>query len=234
MAWIYLAAQEDSPSPYAIGLSPSHSASATATVRLCCCQEWLLVKCTAHQSGTTLHRLALPCYQVESKLSLAGSPAKTLALWEMERVWRASSQSFTSNSGASFAKFDPHSCSWKTSQLSLFEDLSELRWTSLRWGMIQDGQLSQPANLAPRTCAKDGGYLPTPTARDYKSPGVSRSRKANVEERRGVPLSVWFKTTYGLNLHPTFVEWMMGYPLKHTALELWVIPWFRQSRKKPL
>lgn len=122
--------------------------------------------------------------------------------------------------------------SWKTSQLSLIEELNGFAWNSLRFGMIVGGRLSQPANLEPVTCVKVGGFVPTPTARDFKSPGVSRTRKANVQDRRGVPLSVWFKVTYGTRLFPGFVEWMMGYGPKHTALEPWAMLWFQSKQGK--
>jgi hypothetical protein len=229
MAWIFLAASGGSPSLSVNGFIRSPTVKLIDTLKLCCCREWLMGEYHEVQSGMTLHRLEGPCYQVSTSFT-ADFPARTSALQDLEQAWRESAQAFTMSSGDSLAIYDPDSCSWKTSQLSLIEDLSRLVWTSLRWGMIRDGRFYQPANLEPRTSERDGGYWPTPTARDYKSPGLSRTRKASIEDRRGIPLSVYFKEEFGINLHPSFVEWMMGYAQKHTVLEPWAMQWFRPKR----
>lgn len=101
--------------------------------------------------------------------------------------------------------------------------------TIVERGRWRAGRLYQPVSLEPNTCAKGGGYWPTPCARDYRSPGVSRQRKAHLEERRGLPLSLWFKITHGTRLFPTFVELMMGYRQKYTALEPWAMQWYRSK-----
>jgi hypothetical protein len=81
------------------------------------------------------------------------------------KAWKESEAVFFSRSSDSLATFDHDSFSWKTSQLSLLEDLNEFSWSSLRSGMIVAGRLYQPENLAPRTCGSGGSYLlPTPTA----------------------------------------------------------------------
>lgn len=233
MAWIFLVESEGSASHSSHGSEQSHTVSETDTLKLCCCREWLLTSSTELQSGTTLHRSAGPCFQVSTSSS-ADSHVRTSLLLELAQDWKESEAVCFLRSSDSLATFDQDSFSWRTSQLSLLEDLNEFSWSSLRSGMIVAGRLYQPENLAPRTCAKDGGYVPTPTARDFKSPGVSRTRKANIEQRRGIPLSLWFKEVFGINLHPTFVEWMMGYRLKHTGLDAWAIQWFRNKREKRL
>jgi hypothetical protein len=56
----------------------------------------------------------------------------------------------------------------------------------------------------------------TPTARDYRSPGTpERLSRAQRESSRGQPLT----EQAGGQLNPTWVEWLMGFPLGWTALE---------------
>jgi hypothetical protein len=57
--------------------------------------------------------------------------------------------------------------------------------------------------------------FPTPTARDYR--GVQRPerrRERRLESSRGIPLN---EAVGGL-LNPTWVEWLMGWPIGWTAL----------------
>ncbi|WP_299643171.1 hypothetical protein [Devosia sp.] len=76
----------------------------------------------------------------------------------------------------------------------------------------------------------DGGFWPTPCARDYRSPGtsVARSRMGG----GGQPLSVAFKQRFGHRLTASFVEYLMGYAPRHTALSPWATAWFRPARAK--
>lgn len=233
MAWIFLAASEDFQSHSESGLSPSPIVRSIGMPRLSSCLECTTGPCIPRRSGTMLEPSEAQCCQ-KSISSTEVSHARISLLQEMERVWREREANFFLKSSDWLASFDRGSYSWKTCQLSLIEDLSEFVWSSLRSGMIVAGRLYQPVSLEPHTCAKGGGYFPTILARDFKSPGVSRTRKANLKERRSIPLSLWFKETYGISLHPIFGEWMMGYRLKHTALSPWAMQWFRNKRKKHL
>jgi hypothetical protein len=63
--------------------------------------------------------------------------------------------------------------------------------------------------------------LPTPSARDYKG-----ARKPDTMEATGrnadtnsLPDALEFKDGTNRRLSPLFVEWMMGYPIDHTALK---------------
>ena len=67
---------------------------------------------------------------------------------------------------------------------------------------------------------------PTPTARDYRAPGTpERLARAQEESSRGQPLT---EAVGGL-LNPTWVEWLMGYPLGWTDLAVSGTRWFRKS-----
>jgi hypothetical protein len=65
--------------------------------------------------------------------------------------------------------------------------------------------------------------FPTPCARDWKDNGKSPSEL----ERNSTTLA----TIAGGSLNPTWVEWLMGFPLGWTVLEHWVTPSSRKSRK---
>lgn len=67
----------------------------------------------------------------------------------------------------SLARFDPNTCSLKTAQCSLFEDLTESSPTLPRSGLMWRGECYPLPTSAPRICASGSGssdeILPTPT-----------------------------------------------------------------------
>lgn len=68
----------------------------------------------------------------------------------------------------------------------------------------------------------------TPTARDYRSPGTPEGRaKRQAQSKRGEPLT----EQVGGQLNPTWVEWLMGFPLEWTACMASATPSSRKSRK---
>jgi hypothetical protein len=64
----------------------------------------------------------------------------------------------------------------------------------------------------------------TPTARDYKHPGRSRLERTGSTAGEPLPQQV------GGALNPTWVEWLMGFPLGWTVCEAWET---RSSRRSP-
>lgn len=66
---------------------------------------------------------------------------------------------------ASLASFDPDTCSWKTSQCSLFGGLIPFSATWPRSGMIVSGRLYRQPTWVRRTFVSASGSLPTPTAK---------------------------------------------------------------------
>jgi len=74
---------------------------------------------------------------------------------------------------------------------------------------------------------------PTPTSRDHKD-GTAQSC-ANVEENGllgRVVHSVLGPPNPTGSLNPQFVEWLMGYPIGHTACAGWETRFARKSAKK--
>jgi len=59
---------------------------------------------------------------------------------------------------------------------------------------------------------------PTPTSRDYRSPGTPEWLEQRlVESSRGQPLT----EAIGGQLNPDWVEWLMAYPIGWTACAAW-------------
>jgi hypothetical protein len=68
--------------------------------------------------------------------------------------------------------------------------------------------------MANRSSAKRRAkYLPTPTARDY------RSGKGKTQAERGRSAGPSFAEVSGGTLNPMWVEWLMGFPAGWTDLE---------------
>ncbi len=62
------------------------------------------------------------------------------------------------------------------------------------------------------TSGRDFGSWPTPTSRDYKDTGNIDNVPENALLGRA------YRHTFGENLAPEFSEWLMGFPIGHTAL----------------
>ena len=156
----------------------------------------------------------------------------------------------------SWVKYDPDTSSWKTRQCSLLGDLEEFSGTWPRWGSMLNGECWELRTWALRTreiesgspdgktffhtpnCSGlDGGsnsrkalkkrqMLPTPVARDHRSPG--RSRMERTGSKSGDPLP----QVVGGTLNPTWVEWLMGWPLGWTDLKPLEMDKFQQWQQQ--
>lgn len=98
--------------------------------------------------------------------SAEGSPAKTSATPDAEP--ESSRASLARDSGdslsESFASYDPVSCSWKTSQHSLFGGLTLYAQTWPRSGMMRSGIAFRRPTLVPLTGGIASGLWATPVA----------------------------------------------------------------------
>ena len=214
-------------------------------------------------------------------LYLEGFRAKILAQQEKAQELMESVQECGEKWRASFTKYDPNSCSWRTHQCSLLGDLEEFSETWPQWGLMRDGEcweqqtLEQtirgtgygllPDNVSafhtPNTTGLDGGSnsrkalkkrqenWPTPDAncgqrgtqpnwtpkrksgqpaqytinqavRDkmFPTPTAHNAKECNApsEQNRNTPT---LATHAGGKLNPTWVEWLMGWPLAWTDLK---------------
>jgi len=184
--------------------------------------------------------------------SAAAFPARTSASPERVLVLQARGVDSGANTRDSFASFDPATSSWRTSQRCLVEGWSRYSETWPRSGMTRNGTAYRLPTLVPLTGETEFGSWPTPRA-EYDS-GKHRGQPDTlhsavkmwptptaINDTGGAALCKWggarsreklrtMVTPEELNgaLNPTWVEWLMGFPLGWTVLEHWVT---RSSRK---
>ena len=95
--------------------------------------------------------------------------AKTSASQEKEKEYREKDRDYGVKCGASLAKWDRQSYSWKTRQLLLFEEGRQSLVTLPKWGLMQNGELweLEPVRYVK---GKDSGLsLLRPTAQCWKA-----------------------------------------------------------------
>ena len=167
---------------------------------------------------------------------LGGSPVRTSVAPEKAQESQENAADCGKSLPGSFARWDQASCSWKTHQCSLLGDWEPFSETWPRWGMMQNGECWELMTPVPHIAENEFGFwptprcqmtrpvairagrhrsnletfvaeklLPTPTARDWRSGKASQETM----ERNSRPLS---EVVGGL-LNPTWVEWLIGWPL---------------------
>ncbi|ERY52193.1 hypothetical protein Q057_04732 [Pseudomonas aeruginosa BL03] len=179
---------------------------------------------------------------------LADSRVRTYQLPGMEPESTVSDQAFGEKWHESSVRYDRDSSSWRTHRSLFEEDLPWSSVTLPNWGMTLDGVLWEPptsgrpisgiaSGLLPTPTTVDTGSLfnksdspgakirptlgamakfnlwPTPVRRDYRAPGRSRLERTGSKAGEGLPQIV------GGQLNPTWVEWLMNWPMGWTSLE---------------
>jgi hypothetical protein len=128
----------------------------------CCSNDNETASCQSFPSGM----MSAPSTESrgEERLmsSVVDSPAKTLVSQEKEQESQESVVDSGAKWHASFARWDRHSYSWKTRQCLLFEDLELSLETWPRWGMMQNGECSEPLIAVHLTNESVYGSWPTP------------------------------------------------------------------------
>jgi hypothetical protein len=134
-------------------------------------------------SGTISAPLMDTPGKAKSMSSAGVSPVRTSPLQEREMDLMESGQDFGHKWRGWLAKFDPHSCSWRTAQCSLLGEEHELLQILPKWGMTRHGLLWELPMLAHHTNGTGCGFLPdnetffhTPNTTGMD--GGSNSRKA--------------------------------------------------------
>jgi hypothetical protein len=148
------------------------------------------------------------------------SRVRTSASLVMERVWTESVAAYGASSRAWFAKFDPGSYSWRTSQLSLDGDLTEFSQTLPPAGSMRNGTLYQRACLSD-IAVNVSSLWPTMCARDYRS-GAAPTRTALMRRlsSRGNDLPAFLRWLFPLRsglIDPSWAEEYLGFPSGWTA-----------------
>ena len=182
-------------------------------------------------------------------LYLAASRVKTSAQQEKAQELTESAQECGEKWHASFTKYDLDSSSWKTHQCLLLGDLEEFSETWPQWGLMRNGECWEQRMLeqtirgtesglspngvdsfhTPNTTGLDGGSnsrkalkkrqekWPTPTCHNSNEKGSPSEFNRQSPGLGTVVLKDKNKT--GGILNPTWVEWLMGWPLGWTDLK---------------
>ena len=100
-----------------------------------------------------------------STSSAEDSPATTSLKPESDEGSQVSGVAYGSSLPEWFAIFDPDSCSWRTSAISLFGDSQPSSETWPRSGMTRSGRAFLLPRLVPRIAVSASSSWPTPTAR---------------------------------------------------------------------
>lgn len=180
--------------------------------------------CTKETSGCSIH----PNTRDEWIASMQASLAKILAALEIKpESAKAREADFTGKCYELLTSFDPDTCSWKTSQRSLLTDSWEpFSETWPRWGYLRDGAAYELPMQEDNTTGIDGGYWPTPRA-SLGTNGICWSRAESGDHK--YQLEDFLAHLYvraggnrisGLQIHPSFCEKMMRWPVGWSALRL--------------
>jgi hypothetical protein len=127
----------------------------------------------------------------------------------------------------SFTKYDPDMRLWKTHQCLLLGDLEPFLETWPQWGLMRDGECWEQRTLEQSIRGTEyGSLLPTPDTvnRDNKKVlfnknAPSQSGRSLATYARTFPNQVSEEIKIGGSLNPTWVEWLMGWPLGWTDLK---------------
>jgi hypothetical protein len=170
------------------------------------------------------------------------SLARTSASQELATGWTESEAGSGQKWLGSFARYNHDASSWKTAQFSLLADSDEFLETWPRWGSMLNGESYLRPIPALPICVSASGLWPTPTcdsgterskryaqggtpltlavkswptpcARDYRGIGRSRLERTGSTAGENPPHIV------GGLLNPTWVEWLMGWPIGWTELK---------------
>lgn len=128
---------------------------------------------------------------------------------EWAQALRESVAGYGESLPGSFASYDPDTCSWKTSQLCLGGEWAEFSGIFPRSGMMRNGQLYPRAPWVRHIHGKGCSSLPTPTVHgDYNRKGASATSGNGLA------------TVIGGAPNPEWEEWLMGFPLQWSAVDV--------------
>ncbi len=164
------------------------------------------------QSGMMFRPLTDDLGEAVLTLFLEAFPARTSAPPEKEQELMGSDQGCGDTWRELLVQYDQSSASWKTAHCLWEEDLPESSVILPPWGMMRGGECWERQTPERHIYARGSGLWPTPTKHDHKSEWSTRGEtlsQAAGSERGGD----------GLRLNPTWVEWLMGWPLGWTDCE---------------
>ena len=217
MSWHYLQGQEEASWQDAcLDGAPSSLLRLMPTADGFCLPDREIAFCPDSQFGTTCEPLTESRGGGKLMSSAVDFRAKTSASQDEALESTEQSQDSGWKWPASFAKWDPVLCLWKTRQRSLVAGLDVFSETWPRWGMMQNGECSELKQPELHTkSANESGLWPTPLAS-----GDRKSKFAQGGTPLGYAVRYWptppVTEQVGGTLNPTWVEWLMGWPMGWT------------------
>ena len=139
--------------------------------------------------------------------------------------WMESGLDFGERCPELLGKYDPNTHSWKTPQTSLIEDSIESLQTLPRWGMTVAGALWGLTPWVRPTKETECGLsekFPTPNAWDGRRGPLSKELYDKKTKQISLVTHIRHSALTPQNggqLNPTWVEWLMGWPLGWTDLK---------------
>ena len=261
MAWIFLAESGASVSHSSPGSEQLPIVNETDSLSQSYFRECLMDDSTELRSGMTSQPSKDQCCH-QSTSSLVDFHARTSVLQEMVQAWLESEVDYSTKLSGLQKKLSHRLYSLKMCQpleLEVFKKSSEHLPI---FGMTVGGLVYLPQALEPLTEGKDGSYLPTPTASTAGTNGKKKCKLtgkwinprpslATMASKNLWPTPVatdWKHSSHkqgnrksknlgakvGGKLNPTWVEWLMGFPLEWTVLNASVMQWFHFKQKKHL
>jgi len=189
---------------------PSAPSSGNAIPQAYCAPDKMTGFSRLFRFGMTFKPLTEDRGQELLTLYLAGFPARTSVPLGGGQASPEANRAYGKKWQGLLGKYDPATHTLKTAQCSLFEDLKLSSVTLPRWGSMQTGELYQRQTLVRHTSERESGLWPTPTAHNAKE------TNAQSEALRNEPT---LASQVGGHLNPTWVEWLMGWPLEWTDLK---------------
>lgn len=151
----------------------------------------------------------------------ADSHAKISAMPESVSALAASDRVCGLNLPESFANYDPTTCLWRTSQLSLDGGYQLFSETFPRSGLMRNGIAYRQHPLVRRIGATEFSSWPTPTRGAPLCGGAGAFRKMRQLCNQGVITEEERKNLVdprGGESNPALLEWLMGFPIGWTDL----------------
>lgn len=206
-----------------------------------CCSDRETESSPDSPSGTMSALLTENHREDSLMLSPVDSPAKTSQPQEKEQASSAPAPGFGKKCSESFAKFDPVSHSWKTLQCSLLGDLEPYSETWPKQGIMLHGSCSELTMSEHPTDVNASGFsqkipngetfFPTPISHNAKELTAYPSDMRRNSLGLGTLAACGALGTAG-KLNPTWVEWLMGWPLGWTDLKPLATDKFRSWRQQ--
>lgn len=157
----------------------------------------------------------------KSTLSLADFLVRTSVQQDKVQGLQEAVVASGTSSTASLTKSARATRSSKTSASFAVEDWIKSSGHSLRSGMMRNGIVYPQAPLARLTAGTASGLWPTPQASDHRDRGCLEDpaiqRRIRIGKQVGLSTAVKQKRGPG-TLNPTWVEWLMGFPIGYTDL----------------